>query len=144
MCHGIVRDGSSCGYRSRTLPRKQCALFASRANGIVRWISSWEYRFPHVLIAVSFVMVPCGGCGLANSSLCLHCALTVSFVGSPRKGYRSLACPRKVSRSLHCAPTVSFVGSPRKGYAPCSTVSFVGGLGFDLRVAGCYPAPLFP
>ena len=71
-------------------------------------MSSWEYRFPHVLARG---VVPLHV--LANSARCLH-----------------------------CAPTVSFVGSSRKGYAPCTTV-LSWWVGFDLRVAGCYPAPLF-
>lgn len=82
------------------------------------------------------------------------------FFACPRKGYRSLACPRKVARTLHCAPDgivrwissqgwqVSFVVGVlkvRHGYGSCTIV--LGGvdygvLGFDLRVAGCYPASL--
>lgn len=93
--HGIVRDVSSWGYRSRTLPRKECRFFA---------------------------------------------------------------CPRKVSRALHCAPTVSFVGSSRKAdklrlsqtylryvtvTPPARLFPLAGlvGTGFDLRVAGLPRTP---
>ena len=110
-------------------------------------MSSWEYRFPHVLITVSFVMAPRAGIVrahfLARGVVPLHVLVTVSFVTAPRKEYRFFACPRKQCAlfALCANGIVRWIFS--QGLRPLHDCSFRGGLGFDLRVAGCYPAPLF-
>ena len=111
-------------------------------TGIACWMFSWGYHSPHVL---------------ANSSRCLHLALTVSFVGSPYHGivrdgssqgvsvpctssweYRSphvlarLRVPCIVRQRYRALDLLARVTPPARLFPLAGLV----GVGFDLRVAG--------
>lgn len=117
------------GVSFPTRPRKQCALFASCAR---------RYRSLDLLITVSCVM-------------------------APRKEYRFLACSRgsigpHTSSQGVSVPCTSSQGCAYLALCASGIVRWITsqglrplhdysrarvwcGCGFDLRVAGCYPAP---
>lgn len=92
-----------------------------------------------------------------------HVLITVSFVMAPRKEYRFLACPRgsigpHTSSHGVSVPCTSSQGCTYLALCASGIVRWITsqglrplhdysrarvwcGCGFDLRVAGCYPAP---